>query len=116
MRRGDVWLVDLEPVIGSESNKTRPGILVSNDHANARAAALSRGTVTIVPVTSNLEPLLAFHAHLPAEDTGLRLDSKAQAEQVRTIDVRRLVHQIGRVSPLLMQRVDEALRLHLDLR
>jgi len=115
VRRGDVWLVDLEPVIGSESNKTRPCVLVSNDHANARAAMLSRGTVTVVPVTSNLDPTLAFHVRLPAADTGLDLDSKAQAEHVRAVDVRRLVHQAGHIPPSLMRDLDDALRLHLDL-
>ncbi|MFT4010802.1 MAG: type II toxin-antitoxin system PemK/MazF family toxin [Nocardioidaceae bacterium] len=115
MRRGDVWLVDLEPVIGSEADKIRPGILVSNDHANSRAAVLARGTVTVVPATRTLEPALAFHVLLPAEITGLDHDSKAQAEQVRSIDVRRLVHHIGRLSPSLLRELDVALRLHLDL-
>ncbi|KAA1421930.1 type II toxin-antitoxin system PemK/MazF family toxin [Nocardioides humilatus] len=115
MRRGDIWLVDLEPVVGSEANKTRPCVLVSNDHANTRAAALGRGTITVVPITSTLEPALAFHVLLPAEETGLRSDSKAQAEQVRSIDARRLTHQTGHLPIPLMRAVDAALRLHLDL-
>lgn len=115
MRRGEVWLVDLEPVIGSEANKTRPCVVVSNDHGNSRAASLARGAVTVVPVTSRLDPALAFHVLLPAEATGLELDSKAQAEQVRTVDVRRLVHRVGVVPNPLMRAVDAALRLHLDL-
>lgn len=115
MRRGDIWLADLEPVVGSEANKTRPCVLVSNDHANSRAAMLSRGTVTVVPVTGSLEPLLAFHVLLPADETGTEADSKAQAEQVRSIDVRRLVHHVGRVPVALMRELDDALRLHLDL-
>lgn len=115
MRRGDVWLVDLEPVIGSESNKTRPCVLVSNDFANSRAAALSRGTVTVVPVTSTLIPRMAFHVLLPADETGLHDDSKAQAEQVRSVDVRRLIRCIGRLPFARMREVDAALRLHLDL-
>ncbi|KRC56966.1 MULTISPECIES: type II toxin-antitoxin system PemK/MazF family toxin [unclassified Nocardioides] len=115
MRRGEIWLADLEPVVGSEANKTRPCVLVSNDHANGRAAVLSRGTVTVVPVTRTLAPLLSFHVLLPAEDTGLSDDSKAQAEQVRSVDVRRLVHHAGAVPAGLMRELDAALRLHLDL-
>ncbi|MFT4082739.1 MAG: type II toxin-antitoxin system PemK/MazF family toxin [Nocardioides sp.] len=115
MRRGEVWLADLEPVLGSEANKTRPCVLVSNDHANSRAAVLSRGTVTVVPVTRTLDPSLAFHVLLPADDTGLDWDSKAQAEHVRSIDVRRLVHRVGHLSPSLLRDLDAALRLHLDL-
>ena len=110
-----MWLVDLEPVIGSKSNKTRPCVLVSNDHANARAAALERGTVTVVPVTSTIDPVLAFHVLLRAAETGLDSDSKAQAEHVRSVDVRRLVHQIGRLTPALVWELDVALKLHLDL-
>jgi mRNA interferase MazF len=115
VRRGDVWLVDLEPVIGSEANKTRPCVLVSNDHANSRAALLSRGTLTVVPLTRTLDPLLAFHVLLPSEETGLSHDSKAQAEHVRSIDVRRLVEHVGHLSTALIHEVDAALRLHLDL-
>lgn len=110
-----MWLADLDPVIGSESNKTRPCILVSNDHANSRAASLARGTVTVVPVTSTLDPALTFHVLLPSEATGLDRDSKAQAEHVRSIDVRRLVHPVGHLPIPLIHAVDAALRLHLDL-
>lgn len=115
MRRGEIWLADLEPVVGSEANKTRPCVLVSNDHANARAALLSRGTLTVVPVTRTLAPALAFHVVLPAEETGLQHDSKAQAEHVRSIDVRRLVRPVGRLTHALAVDLDNALRLHLDL-
>jgi len=115
VRRGDIWLVNLDPVMGSEANKTRPCVVVSNDHANTRASMLDRGTVTVVPVTSTVEPLMAFHTFLPSEATGLDHDSKAQAEQVRTIDFRRLRRQIGRTTPELLRNLDSALRLHLDL-
>lgn len=115
MRRGEVWLIDLEPVLGSEANKRRPCVLVSNDHANARAGVLSRGTVTVVPLTRTLVPALDFHVIVRAEDTGLDSDSKAQAEHVRSVDVRRLLHRVGLLPPERIRRIDDALRLHLDL-
>lgn len=67
-------------------------MIVSNDHANANAIAarLGRGVVTVVPVTSNTDRIFPFHTLLPAAVTGLRRDSKAQAEQVRSIPVERL--------------------------
>ena len=108
-------LPSTDPTIGGEANKTRPAILVSNDHANSRAASLGRGTVTVVPVTSTIDPALAFHVLLPAEASGLDRDSKAQAEHVRSIDVRRLVHPVGHLPIPLVRAVDTALRLHLDL-
>ena len=115
MRRGDVWLADLEPVRGSEANKVRPVVVVSNDGANARTTTLGRGVVTVVPVTSNTSIIRSFHVLLPAEDTGLPADSKAQAEQVRSLDVTRLIRRVGHLPRRLVERLDAALRLHLDL-
>ena len=54
MLRGEIWRVDFEPAQGGEANKSRPAVVVSNDRANAVATRLGRGTVTIVPVTSNI--------------------------------------------------------------
>jgi len=115
MRRGEIRLIDLEPVRGSEADKRRPGVIVSNDRANAVAEALGRGVVTVVPVTSNVAKVLPFQTLLPAEPTGLRLDSKARAEQVRSVAVERLGPVLGRVPPAVMRALDEALRLHLGL-
>jgi mRNA interferase MazF len=74
-----------------------------------------RCTLTVVPVTSTLEPELAFHVLLPAESSGLERDSKAQAEHVRSVDVRRFVHPVGHLPVSKMLAIDAALRLHLDL-
>ena len=115
MRRGDIHLVDLEPAIGAESNKRRPAVIVSNDAANATAIRVGRGVVTIVPLTSNVARLYPFQVLLPAERTGLRRDSKAQAEQVRSLDVGRVGARLGLVPFALLSRIDEALRIHLDL-
>jgi mRNA interferase MazF len=115
MRRGEVRLVDLDPARGSEASKRRPAVVVSNDRANATAARLGRGVVTVVPITSNLARVLPFQVLLPAELTGLRVDSKAQAEQVRSVSVDRLGPVLGRLSTSTVAAVDEALRLHLDL-
>lgn len=115
MRRGDITLVDLEPSRGAEANKLRPAVVVSNDGANATAARLGRGVVTVVPVTTNVERVYPFQVLLPATETGLRADSKAQAEQVRSIDVARVGDRVGRLPLSLMNELDEALRLHLSL-
>ena len=115
MRRGEIWLVDLDPVRGREASKRRPAIVVSNDSANAVAARLGRGVVTVVPVTSNVDRVLPFQVLLRAGSVGLKVDSKAQAEQVRSVSVERLDVTLGRVSAPVMDQVDEALRLHLGL-
>jgi mRNA interferase MazF len=69
----------------------------------------------VVPLTSNVAKVYPFQALLRPTDTGLSVDSKAQAEQVRTVAVERLSRLIGRVVPDRMVQVDDALRLHLDL-
>jgi mRNA interferase MazF len=116
MRRGDVVLADLNPVIGSEASKRRPAVVVSNDAANRSAASRGRGVVTVVPVTSNTARVYPFQVLLPADPaTGLTTESKGQAEQVRSIDVSRVVKRLGELSPTQLRRLDEALRLHLDL-
>jgi len=115
MRRGEIRLVDLEPVRGAEANKTRPAVIVSNDGANATAERLGRGIVTVVPVTSNIARVYPFQVLLPAVDTGLAHNSKAQAEQVRSVAVERLGRLVGAIPDELISDLDEALRLHLAL-
>ena len=115
MRRGQVWLVDLDPVLGSKANKRRPAVIVSNDAANSTAERLGRGVVTVVPVTSNLRRIYPFQILLPAAETGLRTDSKALAEQVRSVDARRLTSHVATIPPQLMADLGDALRLHLAL-
>ena len=86
-------------------------IIVSNDAAN-RAAAL----VTVVPLSSNVSNVHPFEVKLGARETGLSKDSKAMAQQVRTIDKARLGALRRRLVPALkMRQVDDALRLHLGL-
>ena len=115
MRRGGIHLVDLEPTRGSEANKRRPAVIVSNDSANLAAQRAGRGVVTVVPVTSNTSAVYPFQVLLPAAASGLDRDSKAQAEQVRSVAVERVQRQVGTVPPELMNQLDDALRLHLAL-
>ena len=115
MRRGEVWLVNLEPVAGAEANKVRPVVVVSNDAANRRAVERGRGVVTVVPVTSNVTRILPFQTLLPQDATGLREPSKAQAEQVRSLDVLRFRTRLGRLPAGVLTDLDDALRLHLSL-
>ena len=69
----------------------------------------------MVPVTSATDRVYPFQVLLLAADTGLRNDSKAQAEQVRAVAVERLGARVGALPPSLMAALDEALRLHLAL-
>jgi mRNA interferase MazF len=113
--RGEIREVDLEPTRGSEASKRRPAVIVSNDGANTTAWRLERGVITVVPVTSNVTRVYPFQVLLPASDCGLRLDSKAQAEQVRSVTIERVGRRLGQLPSPLMSELEDALRLHLDL-
>lgn len=108
MNRGDVYWVNLEPVVGSEANKRRPCVIVSRDASNRVAA-----TVTIVAITSNVRRVYPFDVYLEGI---LDQPSKVQANQVRTISKERLLGPpVTRLAGDLMKQVDAALRLHLAL-
>lgn len=115
MKRGDIYLVDYEPVRGSEVNKARPSVIISNDGANAVVARTGRGVVTVVPLTSNVSRIYPFQVLLRAGETGLTKDSKVQCEQVRAMAEERFVRQVGTVPRQRMTEIDTALRRHLAL-
>jgi mRNA interferase MazF len=115
MRRGEIVSVTFDPAHGSEAAKTRPAVVVSNDAANATATRLGRGVITVVPVTSNIARIYPFQVLLPADQTGLPRDSKAQAEQIRSVAVERVGARLGRLPAALITELDRALRIHLSL-
>lgn len=111
MRRGEIYYADLGPTIGSEINKRRPVLIVSNE-ANNRAAS----TVTILPITSNVSRIYPFEIPLSPRDSGLPRPSKAQAQQIRTISKERIRGDaVARLGAISMRKAADAMRLHLDL-
>lgn len=115
MQRGEIRLANLDPVRSSEAGKKRPVVIVSNEGANSSAARLGQGVITVVPVTTNTVKVYPFQVLLLAKETGLPQDSKAQAEQVRSVDVRRIGNVVGRLGFKDLAALDDALRVHLDL-
>lgn len=111
MKRGEIYYANLSPTVGSEIDKRRPVLVVSND-ANNRAA----NTVTILPITSNVTRVYPFEVLLNPEDSGLSKPSKVQAQQVRTISKQRITSDaVGSLSEEIMLLVNAALKLHLDV-
>jgi mRNA interferase MazF len=115
MRRGDICIADLDPHIGSEASKSRPVVVVSNNGANIAALRSGRGVVTVIPLTSNTERVHAFQVLLPVEATSLAYVSKAQVEQVRSVSPLRLGPVLAALPARLLEGLDAALRLHLNL-
>jgi len=111
-KRGDICLVALDPVMGSEISKTRPALIVSNDINNRFS-----GTLTVLPITSKiLQKIYPFEVFLPKGMGNLPKDSKVKADQIRTLDKRRFVKFIGSVDVDIMERVEKALMIHLKIK
>jgi len=115
-----VVAVRLDPAEAGEAAKTRPCLVVSNDGANEAATVRGRGTITIVPLTTNVTNARGEFQVLVSdsealESMGLQSTSKVQTEQVRTVSVERLADVRGVAPGWVMQQVDHALRFHLSL-
>jgi mRNA interferase MazF len=115
MRRGEVYLVSLEPSHGAKANKTRPAVVVSNDAANTVATRNGVGAITVVPITSNVSRVYPFQVLLRTDEAGLDRESKAQTEQLRAIDVCRFGRRLGALEASTVHKLEHAIRLHLAL-
>ena len=109
--RGDIYLAALDPVVGREIAKTRPVIVVSNNINNMYA-----DTVTVLPITSKkLKKTYPFELLLPKGTGNLPQDSKAKADQIRTLDKTRLVKHIGKLKKEHLDLLNKAIKIHLAL-
>jgi mRNA interferase MazF len=103
--------VNLNPTIGSEVNKVRPVLIVSNDINNKYSE-----TISIAPITSNITRIYPFEVLLPSNISGLPKDSKVQCHQVRTISKTRIVGKtLCELDDKMMALISAALKLHLGL-
>ena len=111
-RHGDIYEVNLDPVVGSETGKRRPSLVVSNDINNEFAQ-----TVTVLPITGQpASKQYPFEVPVPKGVAGLTADSRIKANQVRTVDKRRLVRFRGSLPSQYLPLVERALKIHLNLR
>jgi len=106
LRRGAIYWVNLDPTIGSEVKKTRPGVIVSNDAQN-----MVGRRVVIAPVTSVLKKVYPFEVLV--DIAGKK--SKIMLDQIRTVDCQRLGEKIGKLSMEEIDELDKALKLVLSL-
>ena len=107
VKRGDIYYADLSPVIGSEQGGIRPVLIVQNDVGNKYSP-----TVIVAAITSQINKAkLPTHIEIDAKEYGLIKDSVILAEQVRTVDKRRLREKIGRLDKNLMDKVNDALSI-----
>lgn len=89
-KRGEIYWANLDPTVGSEISKIRPVLVVSNDVNNQYSSTLS-----ILPITSNVKKIHPYEVKIFSKESGLKLESKIKANQIRTIDKRRIGRQLG---------------------
>lgn len=112
--RGDIWIADLGTYEkngkhGSQQLGLRPVCVVSNDMCN-----LYSPTITIVPITSNLNKTAVPTHVLIGEESGLRLSSMVLAEQIQTIDKCRLKNKVGRCIDEILSNITKAVEIQVD--
>jgi mRNA interferase MazF len=111
IRKGGICLAALDPVVGKEIAKTRPVVVISNDKNNEFS-----GTVTVLPITSkNLRKIYPFEVYLAKGTANLPKNSKVKADQIRTLDKSRLIKSIGGLEKEEIERIEEAIKIHLAL-
>ena len=109
VRRGDVYLADLDPAIGCEQGGIRPVLVLQNDIGNLYSPT------TIVAAVTAKQTKKALPVHMPISAYMLRTDSTLLLEQIRTIDKCRLKAYLGSISSQQMQGIDHALKLSIGL-
>ena len=108
-RRGDIFMADLNPVIGSEQGGIRPVLIIQNNTGNRFSP-----TVIVATITTKKRADQPTHVYLGRE-FGLPEHSLLSTEQPRTLDKSRLQAYVGHVDNATMRRVDHALKVSMDL-
>jgi mRNA interferase MazF len=108
--RGEVWLVDLNPVRGHEQAGIRPALIISEDLFNKGPA----GLVVVIPITS-VSKGIPLHVEIRPPEGGLREVSYAKCEDVRSISKKRLLRPLGRVREETIAQIEDGLKILLGL-
>ncbi len=111
IRGGDIFLANLEPVIGSEQGRIRPVLIIQNDISNEYSP-----TTIISPITSKIfTKEFPTNVNLLRNDSKLDKDSTILLNQIRTIDKSRIIKKISALNTGIMKKVDLAIKISLDL-
>lgn len=111
VRRGEIWVVNLDPTIGHEIKKVRPAVIIQNDVGNKYSP------ITIIaPLTSqNTERIYPIDVLLTPENSRIEKFSKVLLNQIRAVDKKRLITKIGAVNEETIEKIDEAIRISLNV-
>lgn len=111
VKRGEIYYADLSPVIGSEQAGIRPVLIVQNDVGNKFSP-----TIIAIAITSKQKVKLPTHIEIEGTKYGLDKDSVILAEQIRTLDKKRLREKVGKVDDETMEKVKKAIEISFGIR
>lgn len=106
IKRGEVYWVNLNPTIGSEIQKTRPAVILSNNIQNKVSSR-----VVVIPITSNSDKIFPFESKINLKNK----DAKVLTDQIRTVDKSRLSDCISMLTKSEIKDVERAIKLTLSL-
>jgi len=111
IRRGDIFLAQLDPVIGSEQGRIRPVLIIQNDFGNKVSP-----TTIITPLTTRIySKEFATNVEINKKESKLKVDSTVLLNQIRAIDKRRVIRKLSSLDIFTMKKVDLAIKISLDL-
>jgi mRNA interferase MazF len=111
IKQYDIWIADLEPQRGTETGKVRPVLIIQTDHLNR----LHPSTI-ICPITTKVQKdSEILRVHIPKNKAGLKEDSDIMIDQIRSIDNRRLIKRVGLIHQDLVEKVEENIKIVLNL-
>lgn len=111
VKRGELWLVRLDPAEGHEMQKTRPALILQNDASNEHSSV----TIIAPLTTQGIERCYPNEAIITATAASLPRTSKVLLNHLRSVDQRRLLKRLGRITAVEQHHVDEALSISLGL-
>ena len=111
VRRGEIYLVSFAPTLGAEIQKTRPALVVQNDIANRYSPITIVAAITSM-VDTRPRPTKVL---VEAPEGSLSVDSMVLLNQIRSVDKRRLLKRLGKLSPVTLEDVNRALLISFGL-
>lgn len=110
--RGEIYYAKLLETVGSEQKGNRPVVVVQNDIGNVYSP-----TTIVLPFTKRLDIVNPQPTHIDVKQFGeLKCDSTILAEQIRTIDKKRLGDRIGKLTPKIMEKLDIAMKIAIGIK
>jgi mRNA interferase MazF len=111
IKRGDIFLINLEPVVGSEQGRIRPSLIIQSDILNKHSP------LTIAaPITSKIYTKeFPTNVEMTREESGLKLDSTILFNQIRAVDKKRIIKKLGCLNRETMKKVDMAIKISFGL-